>query len=81
MLHAFIPIFKKLIKTSYFTCNVFSNSFPHQSIRAYVSIIIHAATEQLGVFALPPGWDASSLQGYSQALNSLVPPEPASRLK
>ena len=28
---------------------------------------------QLGVFVLPPGWDASPLQGYPPALNSPVP--------
>ena len=27
----------------------------------------------LGVFILPPGWDASPSQGYPPALNSLVP--------
>ena len=26
-----------------------------------------------GVFQLPPGWDASPLQGYPPALTSLVP--------
>jgi len=29
--------------------------------------------EQLGVFPLPPGWDASPSMDYPQALNSLVP--------
>ena len=29
--------------------------------------------KRLGVFLLPPGWDASPSQGYSPALNSPVP--------
>jgi len=30
--------------------------------------------KRLGIFVLPPGWDASPSQGYvSPALNSLVP--------
>ena len=29
--------------------------------------------KRLGVFLLPPGWDASPLQGYPPALNSPVP--------
>ena len=29
--------------------------------------------KQLGVFLLPPGWDASPLHGYPRALNSPVP--------
>ena len=48
-------------------------------MKAYVSTIVHAATEQLGVFAVspPPGWDASSSQGYPPP-----PPTPAcKRLK
>ena len=29
--------------------------------------------KRLGVFLLPPGWDASPSQGYPPALNLLVP--------
>jgi len=29
--------------------------------------------KRLGVFLLPPGWDASPSQGYPPALNSTVP--------
>ena len=29
--------------------------------------------KRLGVFLLPPEWDASSSQGYPPALNGLVP--------
>ena len=41
----------------------------HQA-RAYPGFY---AMKRLGVFLLPPGWDASPLQGYPPALGSLVP--------
>ena len=31
------------------------------------------STKRLGVFLLPPGWDASPSQGYPQAFSSPVP--------
>ena len=43
----------------------------HQAAGAYPGF---CSTKRLGVFLLPPGWDASPLQGYvPQALNSSVP--------
>jgi len=32
-----------------------------------------SSMKRLGVFLLPPGWDASLSKGYPLALNSLVP--------
>ena len=32
-----------------------------------------SSMKRLGVYLLPPGWDASPLQGYPPALNSLLP--------
>ena len=47
----------------------------------YASLVAHQAgadlgfcsMKGLGVFLLPPGWDASPSQGYPQAVNSPVP--------
>jgi len=47
----------------------------------YTSLVAHQAgadlsfcsMKGLGVFLLPPGWDASPSQGYPQAVNSPIP--------
>ena len=43
---------------------------PIMQVRAYLG---SSSMSRVGVFLLPPGWDASPSQGYPPALNSLVP--------
>ena len=49
--------------------SAFGPILAHQA-RAYPGF---SGVKRLGVFLLPPGWDASPLQGYPPALSSPVP--------
>ena len=57
-----------------YTCQVSVMSMPLYPVSLHTSKVAHQAgaypdfpsTKRLGVFLLPPEWDASPLQGYPQ---------------
>ena len=54
---------------SKFRLSLHASQTAHQA-GAYLGFL---SRKRLRVFLLPPGWDASPLQGYPSALNLLVP--------
>jgi len=68
-----IYIIRHKADENFLNFNELSNSLPYESIKKPTSVQSSIHPEQLGVFPLPPRWDASPSKGYPQALNSLVP--------